>query len=180
MSTNEIGGHHPHVPIPGKQGGMAGRSRRDRLAGCLARACQGLRRQRRSWTFAVGQINFGRQIDCWPRRDHVRSASRRSVPPPEGRARSTLSCVAQAGPTPRRTGVLDRPSAALAKHLNHLADLREGNRTAVAVDGHPAEGARGVVNLRGTPGQRAAVLGQEPGGAAQAHRPPTAAVVPPG
>ena len=27
MSTNEIGGHHPHGPIAGKQGGAAGRSR---------------------------------------------------------------------------------------------------------------------------------------------------------
>ncbi len=26
MSTYEIGGHHPHAPIPGKQGGTLGRS----------------------------------------------------------------------------------------------------------------------------------------------------------
>jgi len=61
VSTYEIGGHHPHAPIPGKQGGTAGRSRRTRLpwAQIEASVAAKFERQERAGHVLEGHDMFG-------------------------------------------------------------------------------------------------------------------------
>jgi hypothetical protein len=114
VSTNEIGGHHPHAPIAGNQGGTA---RRSRSATGLKASAQSTSQ---SCTLTGASLSANCPRSIWARSNRSSISSSNDSADPSSNANQRDSCRSHREPTPRRVCVALHGEAEDASQIDPL------------------------------------------------------------